>query len=184
LTNCCQEEINIDKLAYFDLEYMFLKLRAKSVNNIIDFKYKDPEDDEEYKLRVNLDDVDIERNEKNNPVVWINEENGVGLRLKFPSITETLKYKESDLNQDEVLTRIIKACIEDVFDKEEVYQFDQYTAEQQLEFIDDLEVPVFAKIQEFFDTVPVLKHTIKYKNKAKENKTIVLEGLNDFFTWG
>lgn len=185
INNCVQEEnFKIDSLAYFDLEYIFLKLRAKSVSNIVEFKYTDPEDSETYVVKVNLDQVEIQKNESNNPVITIDENTGLGIRMRFPSVEHTLEYKTPGLDQDEVLTKIIAACIEDVFDSTEVYAFDEYTPVQQNEFIDSIPVPVFAKIQEFFDTIPVLKHEVTYKNKEKKTKTLTFEGLNDFFTWG
>jgi len=183
IQNCSQEEINIERLAYFDLEYLFLKLRAKSVSNIVEFKYVDPNDGETYTIKVNLNDVEIHKDDTNNPIIKINEE-GLGLRLRFPSVDHTLEYKTPGLDQDEILTKMVAACIEDVFDSENVYSFDEYTPEQQLEFIDSIPVPAFADIQKFFDTIPTLRHEVKYKTKDKEEKTIVFEGLNDFFTWG
>jgi hypothetical protein len=185
INNCVQEEnFKIDKLAYFDLEYIFLKLRAKSVSNSIEFKYTDPEDGQVYTIKVNLDEVEIAKNEKNNPVVMIDDERGLGLRMRFPTVEHTVEYKKPGLNQDEVLTKIVAACIEDVFDSENVYAFDEYTPAQQNEFIDTIPVPVFGKIQEFFDTIPSMKHELTYKTKDKKTKTLTFEGLNDFFTWG
>ena len=185
INNCVQEEnFKIDSLAYFDLEYIFLKLRAKSVSNIVEFKYTDPEDNETYTIKVNLDNVEIQKDEKNNPVIMIDENTGMGLRMHFPSVEDTLEYKTPGLDQDEVLTRIVASCIEDVFDAENVYAFNEYTPAQQNEFIDSIPVPVFAKIQEFFDTIPVLRHEVTYKTKDKKTKTLAFEGLNDFFTWG
>ena len=185
INNCAQEEnFKIDKLAYFDLEYIFLKLRAKSVSNVVEFKYTDPEDTEVYTIKVNLDEVEIIKNEKNNPVVMIDETLGLGLRLRFPTVEATVEYKAPGLNQDDILTKIVASCIEDVFDTENVYSFDDYTPAQQNEFIDTIPVPVFGKIQEFFDTIPVMRHELTYKTKDKKTKTLTFEGLNDFFTWG
>lgn len=184
INNCVQEDLNISRLAYFDLEYVFLKLRAKSVSNVVDFKYTDPEDGEVYPVRVNLDQVEIQKDEKNNPIVMIDEEKGLGLRLRFPSVEDTIAYKDPELDQDAILTKIVSACIEDVFTAEDTYAFTEYTPEEQLEFIDSIPVPAFGKIQEFFDTIPVLRHEVTYKNKAKQAKTLSFEGLNDFFTWG
>lgn len=184
INNCVQDtEFNVESLAYFDLEYIFLKLRARSVSNVVTFNYTDAEDGEVYTINVNLNDVEITKNPENNPIVKVNED-GLGLRMKFPTVQDTINYKTPGMDQDEILTKIVTACIEDVFDSENVYAFSEYTPAQQLEFIDSIPVPVFAEIQKFFDTIPVLKHEVKYKTKDKKEKSIMFEGLNDFFTWG
>lgn len=186
ITNCMQDEsVSVSKLTTFDLEYIFLKLRARSVNNLIEFRYTDMADNRQYDITVNLDEVELETPEKPaEKVVMIDEKKGFGLRLKYPSVDDTVYYKEPGLTPDQMLARVIETCIEDVFTNDDVYQLDQSTPEQRAEFVDSIPVPVFTKIQEFFDSMPVLRHTVEYKTKDGEKKTILFEGLNDFFTWG
>lgn len=179
--NCAAEPLI--GLTEFDVEWIFLQLRARSVNPMVEFMYKDPDDLKEYKLKLDLRTVELTKSEVE-PVVMIDEEKKLGLRLKFPGIEEAKAYKAAELTQEQVLDKVIEACIEDVFDANDVFEFKQYSAEQRAQFIDSLPVPVFNKIQEFFDSTPHLKHTLTYKNSEKKERKVTLEGLNDFFTWG
>lgn len=185
ITNCVQDDLDVSSIPNFDLEYLFLKLRAQSVSNIVNIVYTDPADGSQAEIKIDLNDVEIQMPEKPvDPVIFIDEKAGFGMKLKYPSVDETIAFKNPELSADESLNLILEACIEEVFDANDLYQFKEYKPEAKLEFIDAIPVPVFTKIQEFYDNMPVLRHTVKFKAKDKPEKTIVLEGLNDFFSWG
>ncbi len=184
INNCSQDDI-VDSLTYFDLEYIFVKLRAKSINNIIEFTYTDHNDGgKEHKLKLDLNDVELSAAEDIEMNVVVTEDPLIGIRLKFPTIDDTASFRRGDLNAEEILDKALAACIEDVYDSEDVFEFKQYTAEQQSEFINSLPIEAFEKIQKFLDEIPVLRHELKYMDSSKKEHTIKLEGLNDFFTWG
>ena len=185
INNCVQGDLRIQDMPNFDLEYVFLKLRAQSVSNMVNIVYSDPSDNSEAEISINLNDVNVDMpKEPINPVVFIDEPAGFGLKLKFPSVDESIAFKDPELDAARSLTMILEACIEEVFTADDVLEFKSYKPAEQLEFIDTIPVPVFTKIQEFYDSMPVLRHTVTFKPKDKEAKKITLEGLNDFFSWG
>jgi len=181
VNNCIQEDIDVDSLTTFDLEYLFIKLRAKSINNIINITYRDPEDDEEYQIEVDLDKVEIQRDPKHNRKVEIDKNSG--MILKYPS-TDVMSAISLDSNETEMFFSILKFCIESIYDSEKVYKVSDYSSEEVEDYIQDLNVKTLQKIQEFFTTMPKIHHTVEYSTKAGATKKLELNNINDFFTLG
>lgn len=178
INNCVIEDINVDDLATFDLEYMFLKLRAKSVNNLIKLSYRDNEDDELYDFEVDLDTIEVEIPKDINSKIKINET--VGMTMKYPSAGISDKISEFE-NEVELLTFFITNCIDTIYDEETVYVANDYSAKDLNEFLDSLDVSTFDKIREFFEKIPKMRHTINYTNKLGNERTIELSSIRDFF---
>lgn len=181
LNNCIQEDIDIDALAIFDLEYMFLKLRAKSVNNVVKLSYRDTEDEEIYDFELDLDTIEIEIPEKVNSKIEINE--NVGMTMKYPSASITDRFKDFE-NEVDLMTFFIVNCIDTIYDEENVYVTDDFSEEDITEFLDGLDVKSFEKIREFFENIPRLYHKIEYTNSAGNERSIELTSIKDFFMWG
>lgn len=185
VTNCVQGDLKVGALTEFDLQYIFLKLRAISVSNEVKVIYTDPADQSEAQITVNLDDVVLEMPKDLNNIVWIDKDEGFGMKLKFPSADETIAFKDPNLDPDDSLIMILTACIEEVFNSEDIYQFSDNKVEERVAFVNDLPVPAFNDMQVYFDKMPELTHEVKYKLKGdKEERKLVLSGLNDFFSWG
>ena len=178
INNCVIEDINVDDLATFDLEYMFLKLRAKSVNNLIKLSYRDNEDEELYDFEVDLDKIEVEMPKDINPKIKINET--VGMTMKYPSAGISDKISEFE-NEVELMTFFITNCIDTIYDEETVYVASDYSAKELNEFLDSLDVSTFDKIREFFEKIPKMRHTINYTNKLGNERTIELSSIRDFF---
>jgi hypothetical protein len=178
INNCVIEDINVDHLATFDLEYMFLKLRAKSVNNLIKLSYRDNEDDELYDFEVDLDTIEVEMPKDINSKIKINET--VGMTMKYPSAGISEKIGEFE-NEVELLTFFITNCIDTIYDEETVYVANDYSAKELNEFLDSLDVSTFDKIREFFEKIPKMRHVINYTNKLGNERTIELSSIRDFF---
>lgn len=178
INNCVIEDINVDDLATFDLEYMFLKLRAKSVNNLIKLSYRDNEDEELYDFEVDLDKIEVEMPKDINPKIKINET--VGMTMKYPSAGISDKISEFE-NEVELLTFFITNCIDTIYDEETVYVASDYSAKELNEFLDSLDVSTFDKIREFFEKIPKMRHVINYTNKLGNERTIELSSIRDFF---
>jgi T4 bacteriophage base plate protein len=178
ITNCVIESIDVDKLATFDIEYLFVKLRAKSVGEIVELEYKDTETNESIKFKVNLDDVEIKYNPNHTNKFIISGE--VGVSMRYPSISE-LKQIENDMIADKTITGILSKCIDKIFDNDNVYT--DYTDSELEEFINSLPVEAMTKIREFFETMPSLEYTTKVKNKAGKEIDVELRGINNFFTY-
>lgn len=157
---------------------MFLKLRAKSVNNLIKLSYRDNEDDELYDFEVDLDTIEVEIPKDINSKIKINET--VGMTMKYPSAGISDKISEFE-NEVELLTFFITNCIDTIYDEETVYVANDYSAKDLNEFLDSLDVSTFDKIREFFEKIPKMRHTINYTNKLGNERTIELSSIRDFF---
>lgn len=182
ITNCVLSDgLDIDKLATFDLEYLFLKIRAKSVNNVIKLTYRDLEDELKYDVEINLDEVEVKFNPDHTNKIEINDK--LGFYLMYPHAGLSEKIKESDSEAD-LFFDILKNCIEKIYDGDNVYMASDSTPEELEEFLQSLDVKSFKKIQDFFQTMPRLYHEIKYTNSLGNERTIKLSSLNDFFTLG
>jgi hypothetical protein len=179
VNNCClDDKIDVEKLAVFDLEYIFLKLRARSVNNVVEVLYKDDEDEKEYKLTIDLDKVEMVMPKKVDKNIKINKTTGIIMQYPSASLVDEMKEFKTEV---EVLDFFIVKCISEIYDAENVYPAAEQTQEELQTFIDSLDVKTFDKIREFMDNMPRLEHKIKYKNSLEKEKTITLSTLNDFF---
>lgn len=182
ISNCIIEsDIELDELATFDIEYIFLKLRSRSVNNIIKLRYKDNEDKKSYDLELNLDDVEVKTFEDHNNKIEINKE--IGFTMKYPKVSITEKLKDAK-NQTDVFFEMLKSSIDIIYDGKNEYNALDSSDEELEEFIQDLDVKTFNKIQKFYETIPRLYHELKYTNSLGNERVVRLETLNDFFTLG
>jgi len=174
--NCVLEPIEVEKLATFDIEYIFIKLRAKSIGEIIDLEYNEP-NKEQLMFKVNLDDVEVNFNPEHTNK--INVHGKVFFQMKYPTL-EDMKSVGGTITEDNILDILYK-CIDNMFDDEEVYT--EYTKEELENFINNLPLDSIANITKFFDTMPAVEHKVTIKNKQGELKEVVLKGINNFFTF-
>jgi len=181
VNNCLLDDVDVDKLATFDLEYLFIKLRGRSINNIIDVTYRDPDDEQDYTLQIDLDKVDIVNDPDHNSNIKINDQ--LGLVLRYPK-TDMLKAVEQASSEVDLYFEVIKYCIDKVYDENEVYDTKDYTDEELVEFITSLDVSTFKEIQKFLETMPKLHYETSYTNSNGVEKKVVLQNLNDFFILG
>jgi T4 bacteriophage base plate protein len=181
LNNCILIDIDLDSLAIFDIEYMFLKLRSKSVNNIVKLSYRDVEDGEVYDFELDLDTIEVTMPDKINSKIEITE--NVGMTMKYPSASITDRMKDFD-NEVDLMTFFIVNCIDTIYDEDNVYVASDFSEEEISEFLDGLNVKSFEKIREFFESIPRLYHKIEYKNSIDSDRSIELTSLKDFFMWG
>lgn len=182
INNCALEELDVDRLATFDLEYLFIKLRSKSVNNIIELKYVDPEDGERYDINVDIDEITVSNLDKKS-LSKIEITNNMGMVLKYPSANIVNSINVDDSETD-MFFSILKNCIDYIYDKDRIYKVSEYTVEEVESFISDLDVKTLQKVQQFFDNMPRLHYEASYKTKKGTAKVLQLNTLNDFFTLG
>jgi len=176
IQNCIIEPIDVEKLAIFDIEYIFIKLRSKSVGEVVDLDYNDPETDENIKFKINLDDIEVKRNDEHTNKFTLFE--NIGVVMRYPTLEE-VKTVEDNGKDEAVFTMLIK-CIDQIYDEETVYS--DYNEKELDEFINTLPMESMGAIQKFFETMPSVEHTVKLKNKKGETKEVVLKGINSFFT--
>lgn len=178
-TNCIYDDIDVEKLPLFDIEYIFINLRSKSVSNISEVMINDPDDGNQYKIEIDLDKVVIERPEKEISNK-IDLGDGIGVVMRYPSITY-MNSIGSAINDADTAINIIMACVDKVYDTDNVYEASEYSKEELNDFILSLSSKQFQNIQEFFNNQPKVTQKITYKRKDGKEKELVLEGLNDFF---
>jgi hypothetical protein len=176
IQNCIIEPIDVEKLAIFDIEYIFIKLRSKSVGEIVDLDYTDPETEENIKFKINLDDIEVKRNPDHTNKFPLFE--NIGVMMRYPTLEE-VKTVEDTGKDEAVFTMLIK-CIDQIYDEETVYS--DYNEKELDEFINTLPMESMGAIQKFFETMPSVEHTVKLRNKNGETKEVVLKGINSFFT--
>ena len=178
---CVQDEdFNVDNLTTFDLEYLFLKLRAKSVNNIVKLSYRDNEDDKVYDFELNLDTIEVEMPEGVDSTIKLSD--NIAMIMKYPSSSITDKITQFD-NEVDLMTFFIINCIDTIVTEDEIYPASEYTDKELEEFLDQLPVNSFDLIRQFFEKMPKLYHKIEYTNELGNDRSIELTNLKDFFMW-
>jgi len=182
INNCViTEGFDVDALTTFDLEYVFLKLRARSVNNIIKLTYRDNEDDKSYTLDCNLDEVQVIFDPEHTN--FINVTDNITLRMKYPE-ARLMQSLDPSLSESDIFFELLSNCMDVIVQGNETYLVSEAPREEVDEFISTLDVGTFEKIQTFFKTMPKINHELVYVNSLGNNRTIVLDNLNDFFTLG
>jgi len=181
VNNCCLDEnFDNEKMTIFDLEYIFIKLRAFSVDNIVKVSYKDEEDGQNYEFEVDLNAVEVEFPEKNENNIKISDT--FGILMKYPSAS---LYEDKDfLNLDkDYLFELIVRCIDKIYEGDNVFEAKNYTMKDLGDFLENLDSKTFVSVQNFLMNSPKLLHVMKYKNSLGNEKEIRLSSLNDFFTF-
>jgi hypothetical protein len=184
ISNCILSKgVKVEQLATFDIEYLFLNIRGKSVGETVDVLITCPDDEKtQVPISINLDDIKV--NVDTNHSRDIKLDNNLTLRMKYPSMKEFVKTNfgaDFNVSVDETFDLII-SCIEQVYSEEESWSAADCTKKELSEFIEQLTSTQFKQIEKFFETMPKLSHTIKVKNPNTEVESeVLLEGLSSFF---
>jgi hypothetical protein len=179
ITSCTFEKVDAEKLPIFDLEYIFINLRAKSVGEIVKLMVTCP-DDNETKVQVDVDLTKIECHKEVGHDTNIRLTDEIGLIMDYPKVSSVT---ELDLdNEMESTFEVIKSCVRQVYDSKDVYEKIDMDKNDLDEFIESMSHDQFERVQEFFNTMPKVKHMIKVKNpKTGVDGEVVLEGMQSFF---
>ena len=182
VTECTFNKVNLDIMPMFDVEYIFLNIRAKSVGEVSKLKLLCPDDKKTYAdCEVNLTDVKVQVEEDHTNKIELG--NGMGMIMKYPSIDSFKDSGIRDINASNML-EVISTCILQIYEEEgkKVYNSKDQTSKELTDFIEQLNTKQFKDVQKFFETMPKLKHEITVKNpKTKKENKVTLTGLNDFF---
>ena len=177
--NCIQDGYNTDGMPLFDVEYIFLKLRSKSVNEISEVGFRCPKCDEVNKIEINLSEVEIETDNTHTDKIELTDD--IGLIMKYPQLDSINMNDLQDTNVDAIFD-VVSSCINSIYQGEEIYDSKDYTKEEISEFINNLTQEQFQNIQQFFDTMPKLSHTVPYDcSKCEYDEPLIIEGLQNFF---
>ena len=182
IKNCVIEEIAVDILPMFDLEYIFLNIRAKSVGEIANLKIICPDDEKTtVDVEVDLTKINIEMDEKHDARIQLTD--NIGLLMSYPSLDVVQEHAVLGTEQPvEQLFKMVAECMYQVWEGEEVQDASDFSYKEKMEFIESLSHSQFEKIQNFFETMPALKHEIKVTNpNTKVKSTVVLQGIQSFF---
>ena len=176
--------IKVDELPTFDIEYIFLNVRGKSVGEAIDLVVTCPDDDETtVPVKVYIDEIEIKKDKKHKQEIDL--DGNLTLKMKYPSLSEFIK-NNFDFSDDESSVEqsfeIVASCIDMVYDKDDVWAASDCTKKELIAWVETLNTNQFKMIEEFFATMPKLSHTMKVKNpKTKVESEVKLEGLASFF---
>lgn len=182
INNCITDEnVNVEDFTTFDLEYFFIKLRAKSVQNMIELQYRDNEDKKVYTVEVDLDQVEVTRPAVVSNIIDVSPTSTITLR--YPRLSVMAEVEKLSNIVDFNFT-IMQACIESIHDNNTIYKTSDFTQEEVKQYLDDLDVKTYQKIQEFIEAMPRVEHTVGYTNSEGKEVKIVLKTLTDFFTLG
>lgn len=182
ISNCLIEpKIDVNDFTTFDLEYFFIKLRAKSVQNIITLSYKDNEDNNVYEVEVDLDQVDVIKPEGVESNIEITSTSGITLKYPTMRLMDDVEHIDSAVDFN---FAVMLACIELYYVGDNVYKIKDYSKAEAAEFLESLDVATYQKIQKFVEAMPRLEHTVSYTNTNGREVKITLKTLTDFFTLG
>ena len=182
IKNCTNLKGKVDDLATFDIEYLFLKIRSKSIGEMSKIMVTCPDDDEtQVEVEIDLESIEVTWPEKHSTKIELTD--NVGLIMKYPSLDTFVKlnFTGEDITVDNIFDLSV-SCIEQVYDGEEVQDLKTYTKKEILEFLESMKSDQFMKLQDFFANMPKLEYDIEVENPNTGVKsTVKLEGLGSFF---
>ena len=175
----CVYGVDVDKLPMFELEYLMLQLRSKSVNNIITFNITDPDTNLPVEIELDIDSISLTVDPKHSKEVAINDD--MFLMMRYPRLEEVSMFKNVEEGQTKTLFNIMISCIDSIVDGDSVSSVSDYTSDEIQEFVDSLPGSTIEELKTFFETIPVLRFESKYVNSNGDDKSLVLEGMETFF---
>jgi len=184
LNNCVRAKkekdvFDVETLPIFDIEYLLLRIRSRSVDNEIEFKIKDDETDETVTLKLNLENIEVKTYPNHSNKIKLNDD--YMLVMRYPTINAIMEVDKSDLPEVERSYNILVSCLDKLVSTETTYDFTNETNESIGDFLDDLDPKAVAAMNEFFQTTPRIRHEIKYTNNLGKEKSFVIEGTETFF---
>ena len=183
LKSCIQTRIKVEDLPTFDIEYIFLNIRGKSVGESLEVLVTCPDDGEtQVESTIYIDEIQVQKDDKHTPDIKL--DHSLTLRMKYPSLTQ---FVENNFNPSadqtlEASMDIIASCIDVVYSEDESWAAADCTKKELSEWLETLNTSQFKEIETFFETMPKLSHTLKVVNpKTKVESDVTLEGLTSFF---
>lgn len=181
VNNCIiNDDIDIDKLALFDIEYLFIKIRAVSVNNISKVAYRDGEDGKVYDFDIDLEKVEVKFPEKSEKNIAISDKSGIIMKYPEAALYSDTEFLKS--SPDDMIDNLILHCIDKIYDGDEMFDPKTFKIEEVKEFVEQLDVNTYDKLRQFFADIPRLYYLIEYTNSNGNERKIEMTALTDFFT--
>ena len=184
LKNCVQTKgIKVEQLPTFDIEFLFLNIRGKSVGEELEVNIVCPDDGTtQVTVDINLDDIQVQKSEEHNKQIKLDD--NLMMEMKYPSLDQFIKnnFDFNEKNQMDQSFQLIASCIDKIYTEEEVWATADCTKKEVNDFLEQMNSGQFKLIETFFETMPKLSHTIQVTNpKTKVESDVVLEGLASFF---
>lgn len=177
------KNIKVQTLPTFDIEYLFLNIRSKSIGEEVEINLLCPDDGETtVPVKINIDDIKVQKNPEHTKIIKIDED--LMMEMRYPSLDQFIKnnFDFSGANVMDQSFDLIVDCIDKIYTSEEVYTQGDVSKEEFIQFLENLNSAQFKKIEQFFTTMPKLSHKIKIKNpNTNVESEVILEGLSDFF---
>ena len=182
INSCTFGKLEVTKLPLFDIEYLFLNIRAKSVGEIASFKVFCPEDKVTLiPVDVDLTKVEVQVDDEHTNKIVLDEERNLGISMNYPNIDTIPLGVDEDMNTEAIFKTIVE-CIDYIYEGEQVHKAKDSTKAELIDFFHNLNTNQFKLIRKFFDTMPKLRHEVKVINpKTKKESVVTLQGLSDFF---
>jgi len=182
IKNCCFGKVDVDNLPMFDIEYIFLQIRAKSVGEISSIEVTCPDDEEtKVKVEVDLTTLKVEMDEKHSPRIELTDD--IGVLMQYPNLASILAMGvEEEKTTIDKMFGMMQDCMYQIWQGEETFDAMDYSNKEKKDFLESLNHQQFEKIQEFFDTMPTVKYVTEVTNpKTKVTSEVTIEGMNSFF---
>ncbi len=184
LKNCISTKgIKVETLPTFDIEFLFLNIRGKSVGEEIELTITAPDDETtSVEIKIDVDDIKVQENKDHTKKIKIDDV--LMMEMKYPSLEQFIKtnFDFNEVNDMDKSFELISSCIDKIYSEEEVWSSSDVTKKEMVDFLDQMNSLQFKEIEKFFNTMPKLSHTIKVKNpNTKVTSDVVLEGLSSFF---
>jgi hypothetical protein len=184
IKNCIlTKNVKVESLPTFDIEYLFLNIRGKSVGEELEVNIICPDDGEtQVPVKINLDDIQVQKNDEHSNRIKLDD--SIMMEMKYPSLDQFIKnnFDFADKNAMDQSFDLIASCIDKIFTEEEVWTAGDVTKKEMADFLESMNSSQFKDIEKFFETMPKLSHSIKVTNPITEIESeVVLEGLASFF---
>jgi hypothetical protein len=184
IKNCIETKgIKVETLPTFDIEYLFLNIRGKSVGEEIDVNIICPDDGETtVPIKINVDDISVQKDDTHDNRIKLDSH--LMMEMKYPSLDQFIKnnFDLSNNNALEQSFELVASCVDKIYNEEDVWSSADVTKKELMEFLDQMNTTQFKQIERFFETMPKLSHKVMVKNpKTEVESEVVLEGLSSFF---
>ena len=184
IKNCILTKgVKVEQLPTFDIEYLFLNIRGKSVGEEIEVNVTCPDDGEtQVPVTINLDDIEVQKNDEHTNRIKVDD--SIMMEMKYPSLDQFIKnnFDFNDKNAMDQSFELIATCIDKIFTEDEVWAVEDCSKKEIVDFLEQMNSSQFKEIEKFFETMPKLSHSITVKNpKTKKENVVVIEGLAGFF---
>ena len=177
--------VDVDNLPTFDIEFLFLNIRAKSIGEDIKLTVTCPDDNKtKVPVTIYVDEIKVQKQKGHKPDIVLDDK--MTLRMKYPSLNQFVKNNfsvddEADTMVDKTF-RVVADCIDTIYTQEDAWDANDYTPQERLDFVQQLNSKQYKEVEKFFSTMPKLSHKIEVINpNTKEKGSVILEGLADFF---